>query len=51
MDYTKHSGAGIGEEKRYDEDNLTGFELSYKNHLIHLTMLNLGESKNGERRN
>jgi hypothetical protein len=51
MEHTKHPGAGVGEEKRYDKDNLTGFELSYKTHLIHMTILNLGETNNDERRN
>ncbi len=50
MKYTEHRGAGVGSEKRFEKDNLTGFELSFKNHLIHLTLLNLGETKHGERR-
>ncbi len=41
MDYTVHPGAGAGTERRYESDALTGFDLSYKDHLIHLALLNL----------
>ena len=41
MDYTMHPGAGAGTERRYESDKLTGFDLSYKDHLIHLALLNL----------
>ncbi len=41
MDYTVHPGAGIGTERRFDGNNLTGFELSYRGSLIHLALLNL----------
>lgn len=49
MDFTEHPGAGVGNEKRFGGDKLTGFELSFKTHLIHLTLLNLEGTKDGER--
>lgn len=49
MKHSVHRGAGIGEEKRFEGNNLTGFELNFKGHMIHLALLNLGETEKGER--
>ncbi|MCB9211078.1 MAG: hypothetical protein H6609_17060 [Ignavibacteriales bacterium] len=40
MDYKEFDGPGVGIEKRFQSDNLTGVQLNYKDHLIHLSALN-----------
>lgn len=39
--YETYPGIGIGTEKRFNTENITGFELNFNNHLIHLTLLDL----------
>ena len=50
LEYTLHPGAGVGKEKRFSGDSLTGFELSFKSSMVHLALLNLKESDDGKRR-
>jgi len=55
VEKTKHKGVAIGEETRFDTSDITGFELNFKNHLIHLTALSIEKgmagSSDGNRRN
>lgn len=44
MEYKEYDGAGVGKEKRFQSDDLTGVQLNYKEHLIHLTALNTSTS-------
>jgi len=47
IEHTNHKGGSAGEEKRFNTEELTGFELSYKDHSIHLTALNIEKNKEG----
>ena len=40
LDMHEYDSPGVGMEYRFQSDTLTGIELDYKNHLIHLTALN-----------
>lgn len=46
LEFTVHNGVGVGLEKRYDSNKLVALELSYNEHLIHFTLLNLEPVKN-----
>ncbi len=39
LQFDMHKGAGVGKEKRFTTDEITGFELQYGLYLIHLTVL------------
>jgi hypothetical protein len=44
IEYKEFDGPGVGIEKRFQSDTLTGVELNYKEHLIHITALNASSS-------
>jgi len=48
IEHTKHPGVAAGEENRFDSENLTGFELKFRNDLIHLTALNIEKGKGND---
>ncbi|HMR40193.1 MAG TPA: hypothetical protein PKA90_07150 [Ignavibacteria bacterium] len=41
-----HKGAGEGKEKRFESDEMTGFELSFDDKMIHFVALNLKKDEN-----
>jgi hypothetical protein len=41
LDFSLHKAVAAGEEKRFETEELTGFELAYNGNMIHLTALNL----------
>ena len=41
LNYETHKGVGAGVEKRFDLNDMTGFELEYENNMIHFVALNL----------
>lgn len=41
-----HKGVGAGEEKRFESADMTGFELSYDEKMIHIVALNLKKDEN-----
>ena len=45
IEHTKHPAVAAGEESRFDAEELTGFELQFRNQLIHLTALNIEKGK------
>ncbi|MDT3697123.1 MAG: DUF6569 family protein [Ignavibacterium sp.] len=49
IEKTKHKGVAAGDEQRFDSLEMTGFELSFRDHLIHLTALNIEGSKDVDR--
>jgi hypothetical protein len=55
MESTSHPGIGVGEEKRFENEEITGLSLEFGKHIIHLTALNhqhnKGNKGNNVRRN
>lgn len=44
MEFSHHDGVALGSERRFDSGGLTGCELRYLDHMIHLTALKTGTS-------
>jgi hypothetical protein len=40
-----HKGIGVGEERRFETEDLTGLQLEFNKHIIHLTALNIEKGK------
>jgi len=43
--FSEHPGVGEGNEKRYDNDEFTGFELSFGDKMVHLTLLSIEKGR------
>lgn len=43
--FTDHPGVGIGSERRFNSDEMTGFELRHQEQMIHWTALRTGKSR------
>ncbi len=42
----RYDGVGVGYEMRFEDKELTGFELNFDKHLIQLAALNIGDNEN-----
>jgi hypothetical protein len=45
---SSHPGTGVGEEKRFETKEITGFSLEFNSHIIHLTALNIEGGKDNK---